>query len=129
MTSFIPLPYRQTAPIPSPATAGTQLSGAQEAEAEAAAAEATEPLPNYSLPKPRTAFALFVDHPKEFIVFLEACLEQKDIEEADRKDLYTTLFEMYLETASATKAPEKEVWEAKAKTLIDGKDVRRSCTV
>ena len=120
LTSFIPLPYRQTPAVPSPATAGNQqLSDAQTAEAEAAG-----PPREYNIPKPRTAFSSFVDHSVEFVTFLEACLEQDCIVEGDKIDLYTTLFEMYLETAGGKKSPEKEEWENKAKRLIEGQNVR-----
>ena len=119
LTSFIPLPYRQASVYPSPGTAGTQqLAGADAADAEAAQAP-----PEYDIPKPRTAFSSFVDHPDNFITFLEACLEQANIDEGDKTDLYTALFEMYLETANTKKGDEKGQWEAKAKKLIDGKDV------
>lgn len=121
LTSFIPLPYRQTSINPSPATAGNQDLALQ--GADAAGADAAEPPSEYDIPKPRTAFSSFVDHPDNFITFLEACLKQENIEKSDRADLYTTLFEMYLETANNRKGEEKEVWEAKAKRLIDDKDV------
>lgn len=119
LTSFIPLPYRQANVIPSPGTAGNQqLAGVDAADADAAQAP-----PEYDIPKPRTAFASFVDHPQNFITFLEACLDQEKIDKSDMTDLYTALFEMYLETANSKKGEEKERWEAKAKRLIDGQDV------
>lgn len=119
LTSFIPLPYRQASVNPSPGTAGTQqLAGADAADVEAAQAP-----PEYDIPKPRTAFASFVDHPENFITFLEACLKQENIDKSNMTDLYTALFEMYLETANTKKGEEKEKWEAKAKGLIDGNDV------
>ena len=119
LTSFIPLQYRQASAYPSPGTAGNQ----QLAGADAADAEAAQDSPEYHIPKPRTAFSSFVDHPQNFIFFLEACLEQENIDKTDMTDLYTALFEMYLETANDKKGAEKEYWEAKAKRLIDGKDV------
>ena len=82
-----------------------------------------EVTPNYDIPKPRTAFSSFVDHPDNFITFLEACLKQENIDKSDMADLYTTLFEMYLETANTKGGEEKERWEAKAKGLIDDQDV------
>ena len=119
LTSFIPLPYRQASVNPSPGTAGNQqLQGVDAEDAEAAQAP-----PEYQIPKPRTAFSSFVDHPENFITFLEACLEQANIDKSDMMDLHTALFEMYLETANAKKGEEKEKWEAKAKRLIDGNDV------
>jgi hypothetical protein len=90
----------------------------QEAEAEAEAA------PQYKVPKPRTAFSAFVDHPKEFIGFLETLTEQPGLKQDAKVDLFTTLFEMYLDTAKSKKdATEKQEWEDKAKKLIEGKDV------
>lgn len=121
LTSFIPLPYRQTTTNLSPATPGNPQLALSEADAVAAAA--AQPPPEYDVPKPRTAFSSFVDHPNKFITFLEACLRQENLEKGDMTDLYTTLFEMYLETATSRKGEEKAVWESKAKRLIEGKDV------
>ncbi len=121
LASFIPLPYRQSPGILSPPPAGSQQ--AMLSEADLAAAEALGPPREYDIPKPRTAFSAFVDHPSEFIVFLEACLRQETIGDGDKTDLCTALFEIYLETASGRKGEEKAEWEAKAKALIDGKDV------
>ena len=119
LTSFIPLPYRQASINPTPGTGGNQqLPGVDGADAEAD----LTPL-EYDIPKPRTAFSSFVDHPESFITFLEACLDQPNITTSNSTDLYTALFEMYLETANAKKGDEKGIWEAKAKRLIDGKDV------
>lgn len=125
-TSFIPLAYRPGG-VSSPAMAGTQPANMN--AAEAAEAEAVEPPLEYDIAKPRTAFSAFVDHPQEFIVFLEACLKQEHIEEGDKVDLYTALFEMYLETASHEKDEEKREWEAKAKRLIDSKQVGLRCLI
>jgi hypothetical protein len=83
-----------------------------------------EPTPSYEIPRPRTAFSAFVGHPKEFIAFLESLIGLEILKEEDRVDIYTTLFEMYLDTANRKKgSAEKEEWENKAKTLIEGKDV------
>ncbi|OJJ44927.1 hypothetical protein ASPZODRAFT_134352 [Penicilliopsis zonata CBS 506.65] len=80
--------------------------------------------PDYQTPKPRTAFSAFVDNPQEFITFLEALIKQKDLREGDRVDLFTTLFEMYLDTANRKRdGTEKKEWETKAKKLIEGKDI------
>ena len=122
LTSFIPLAYRQTQNLISPATPGPQSADMSAAETEEA--EIAEPPLEYHIPKPRTAFSVFVDHPEEFIVFLESCLKQEHLEEGDKTDLYTALFEMYLETASRLKGAEKDEWEAKAKGLIDNQEVR-----
>ena len=121
LTSFIPLPYRQTSMNPTPAAAGVrQLSLPQDG---APGAEALQPPPEYTIPKPRTAFSSFIDHPNEFINFLEALLNQTEIKKDSKTDLYTTLFEMYLEKANTKKGEEKTFWEGKAKKLIDGQDV------
>jgi hypothetical protein len=82
-----------------------------------------EPPAKYDIPKPRTAFSAFVDHPKEMITFLEACIANEDLREEDKADLYTTLFEMYVQTASTKKDDEQRVWEEKAKSLIETKKV------
>jgi len=82
-----------------------------------------EPPPKYPLPKPRTAFSAFVDHPQELIAFLEACIQEDDWKEEDEADLYTTLFEMYVQTANTKKDEEKTLWENKAKALIESKKV------
>lgn len=97
-----------------------------EVEAPPVEDKATEELVEYQIPKPRTAFSAFVGHPDEFISFLEALIQQDNLKEDDKIDLYTTLFEMYLDTASRQKdAAQKVEWEDKAKKLIEGKDVRR----
>lgn len=80
--------------------------------------------PNYKPPKPRTVFATFVERPLEFIIFLEACIAQHSIvggSESDEMDLYTALFEMYLQQAEMCASEvEKQNWEAKARDLITG---------
>lgn len=81
------------------------------------------PVAPIQVPKPRTAFSSFVDHPDQFIVFLEACLDETNMDESDKVDLHTTLFEIYLDIAGSKTGQEKQKWEAKAKTLIDGHDV------
>lgn len=81
------------------------------------------PPPKYTPPEPRTAFSSFIDHADEFIIFLEACLEESNIRTSDQTDLYTTLFEMYLYKAGEKKGLRREEWEAKAKKLIEGEHV------
>lgn len=77
--------------------------------------------PTYQPPRPRLIFSSFVDHPNEFVIFLEACLEaydEYDGNEKDKKDLLSTLFEMYLNLANRTdSADEKKEWESKAHQL------------
>ncbi|KAG8527671.1 uncharacterized protein KY384_007824 [Bacidia gigantensis] len=120
LASFIPLPYRQP-----PNSAGTPASAGQASlsETDLGATKSTEPSKAYETPRPRTAFSSFVDHPEHFITFLEACLEQEHLRESDKTDLYTTLFELYLEIASSKKGDEKGIWEQKAKRLIEEKGV------
>ena len=124
LTSFIPLPYRQNSTPNLPTTVGQSgpLEAEAEAETETGAAGRAEPRRAYEVPKPRTAFSSFVDYPENFITFLEACLKQENLNQSDKSDLYTTLFEIYLEIANSRKGEEKEIWEAKAKKLIEGKD-------
>ena len=119
LTSFIPLPYRQATTAISPATADRIGFS----ETEAAMASSAELPRKYEVPKPRTAFSSFVDHPENFVTFLEACLKQENLDQNDNRDLSTTLFEIYLETATSKKGEEKKVWKAKAKQLIEGKEI------
>lgn len=80
--------------------------------------------PEYQIPYPRAAFSAFVDHPQEFVTFLEALVNQPNPKEEDKVDLFTTLFEMYLDTAKRQKGTtDRAEWENKAKKLIEGKDV------
>lgn len=115
LAALLPLPY-----------VGTGGTKAQPAGAQVASEEkGLDETPTYEIPKPRTAFSVFVDHPDEFITFLEALIAQESLKKEDKIDLYTTLFEMYLDTAKRKKdASESEEWENKAKKLIEGKDVR-----
>ena len=83
-----------------------------------------EPAAKYDVPKPRGAFSAFVDHPNEFIKFLEACIEADALSENDRSDVYTTLFEMYLHKANGSQDKDKVAWETKAKELVESKTVR-----
>ncbi|ODQ66416.1 hypothetical protein NADFUDRAFT_69604 [Nadsonia fulvescens var. elongata DSM 6958] len=82
--------------------------------------------PTYLPPQPRLIFSSFLNHPNEFIIFLEACISKFDYfggSSKDKSDLLSTLFEMYLELASqANTESEKFEWENKAKTL--GKDFK-----
>ncbi|KAK4908026.1 Vacuolar protein sorting-associated protein 11, partial [Elasticomyces elasticus] len=54
-----------------------------------------------------------------FIIFLEALLDQSDLLQADKADLSTALFEMYLEAANKTgDRSDKDKFQHKAKDLI-----------
>lgn len=119
LASFIPLPYIGGSRQDNKQSNGTNPQATTEPEATD-----KDSSPSYEIPKPRTAFSSFVDHPDQFIIFLEHLLELEELKEEDRVDLYTTLFEMYLDTANRKKAPsEKQEWESKAKSLIRGKNV------
>lgn len=109
LAAFLPLPYVNVGSRP---------------EVPEAEEDKTTAPPTYEVPKPRSAFSSFVDHPQEFITFLEALIKQDNVREEDKVDLFTTLFEMYLDIASRKKdTSEKGEWEDKAKKLIEGKDV------
>ena len=120
LASFLPLPYMNTSGVETPASRNQENTIS---DAHLDQSKLTETPADYDVPKPRTAFSSFVDHPDEFIIFLEACLKQDDLKTEDKIDLYTTLFEMYLEIASNKEGEEKTTWETKAKRLIEGKDV------
>ncbi|KAK2730099.1 vacuolar membrane protein [Colletotrichum kahawae] len=123
LSNFLPLPYMNTSSIASPSTPGNQTKPIN-GDASLIMNPEDIPAPKYSPPRPRTAFSSFIDHPDEFIVFLEACLREPALEENDRTDLYTTLFEMYLHKSNEKKGDQhKEEWENKAKKLIEGQDI------
>ncbi|KOS22364.1 Vacuolar protein sorting-associated protein 11 -like protein [Escovopsis weberi] len=120
LTSLLALPS-----YISPLNGATSASdAAKEVAAPTADEEEDAPAPKYNPPAPRTAFSSFIDHPDEFIEFLEACLEEEKLKEEHSADLYTTLFEMYLCKSNEKKGHQhKEEWEAKAKKLIEGEHV------
>lgn len=120
LAALLPLPYMNTNALASPPS-GEQKSTMS--QAQIIETNTDDPPPEYKVPKPRTAFSAFVDHPQEFIVFLEACIKSESLREDDKVDLYTTLFEMYLHTASLKKDGERQAWETKAKKLVEGKDI------
>jgi hypothetical protein len=114
LAAFLPLPLLH---------AGN--ANVERVEAQPALEEREQRIPDYRVPKPRTAFSAFVGHPQEFITFLEALISKEGFKQEDKVDLYTTLFEMYLNAAGRQKdTTEKEQWQSKAKKLIEGKDVR-----
>lgn len=120
LAALLPLPYMNVNAINTPGSADQRTTASQAQIIETVVDD--EPI-EYKVPKPRTAFSSFVDHPNEFIIFLEACKSSKDIGEEDKVDVYTTLFEMYLHTAASMRDGDKEEWESKAKKLVEGKDV------
>lgn len=121
LSNYLPFPYLNTS---SGATADTPSNMKQPAPQNGLPmSEEDHPPPRYTVPAPRTAFSSFIDHPDEFVTFLEACLEEEELKVGDRSDLYTTLFEMYLYKAGERKGHHREEWEAKAKELIEGEHV------
>lgn len=85
--------------------------------------EETEPVneePTYLPPRPSLVFSCFVNHPREFIVFLEACNESFDKYQGninDKKELLLTLFEMYL-SMSVKESENEAEWVAKTTELL-----------
>ncbi|KAK0120110.1 hypothetical protein ONS95_011520 [Cadophora gregata] len=121
LRDLLPLPYMNTSAVASPLTQGNIAATVSDNQIVDNPEQALAL--KYTPPQPRTAFSSFVDHPDEFIFFLEACLEEKDLKKRDQIDLYTTLFEMYLHKSNEKKGANREEWEAKAKKLISGKDI------
>lgn len=85
--------------------------------------------PTYDPPSPRLYFAHFIDHPQEFIEFLEAVAgirwgqavesnedapDGTDEEEADQRAVWNTLLELYL-----TSSPSSEVQATRVLDLLD----------
>ncbi|KAK4444048.1 vacuolar protein sorting-associated protein 11 [Podospora aff. communis PSN243] len=118
LSNLIPLPY-----LGAQAAAPPAAQNAKPAADDATVTVKAEDLvpPTYTPPRPRTAFSSFIDHPDEFIVFLEACAQADTLSEANKTDIYTTLFEMYLHKAKEARDDgQSEEWGKKAKALIDG---------
>lgn len=116
LASLIPLPYMSTNNTQTATEDGSKTIVNQVIETT------TEgDFIEYEVPKPRVAFSAFVDHPDQFITFLEACIEREGV--MDKGDLYTTLFEIYLHKASISHSEEKTEWERKARALIESKTV------
>ncbi|KAL8288480.1 hypothetical protein RB597_000543 [Gaeumannomyces tritici] len=121
LTHLIPLPYMSTSASPTPDSQGDLKSPG--AETSGVKRLLPQVMIKYERPAPRTAFSSFIDHPDEFIVFLEACLVEESLGESEKTDVYTTLFEMYLHKAAEQKDEDKRAeWESKAKSLISGSE-------
>jgi hypothetical protein len=119
LAAMLPLPYMSIS-----GSASSDTNRPKNTVTQVVETNTDDPPPVYDIPKPRTAFSAFVDHPQEFIVFLEACIAAKNLKEADKSDLYSTLFEMYLHTANGKKDDgDRLEWENKAKALIEDKKV------
>src|ERR1700712_5191198 len=71
---LLPLPYMNPSTVTSPGTQGNVAMAVSDGQL----IENPDQLatPSYPPPQPRTAFSSFLDHPDEFIVFLEACLKE-----------------------------------------------------
>ncbi|KAK3370816.1 hypothetical protein B0T24DRAFT_627120 [Lasiosphaeria ovina] len=119
LSNLLPLPYMNTSAIAPAAPQSAKLTAVGETAFVLKPEDV--PVPSYTPPRPRTAFSSFIDHPDEFIVFLEALAKEDTLSEADKTDVYTTLFEMYLHKSNEKKgAQHREEWEQKAKALIEG---------
>ncbi|EMC91562.1 hypothetical protein BAUCODRAFT_151968 [Baudoinia panamericana UAMH 10762] len=118
LAALIPLPGMSTTSLPSTNGQATTVNKTQ-------VVETTTPgeFIAYDVPKPRTAFSAFVDHPEQFVDFLEALIASEDIKDGQKNDLYTTLFEIYLHKANQSRAEDKTEWERKARQLIESKNV------
>ena len=115
LAAILPLPY-MTVP-----TSGENMQDTQgKTETRIVESLTTETPPSYDIPRPRTAFSAFVDHPLEFINFLEACNAHSQLDETSRSDIKTTLFEMYLRQSTnyPVNSTERQQWETKARELI-----------
>ncbi len=119
LAALLPLPYIN---MNSAQGAGLDSKAAAN-QAQIVETNVDEPPAIYDIPQPRTAFSAFVDHPDEFVRFLEACVNSEEVKQADKASLYTTLFEIYLHIASNKKGDDKAEWEQKAKKLIEDRDV------
>ncbi|KAF4556432.1 hypothetical protein D9617_1g083100 [Elsinoe fawcettii] len=120
LASLIPLPYMNTDTMRSSTNEeGEKTIISQQVIETTAEGEFIE----YKVPKPRKAFACFVDHPDQFIQFLEACVASEGVSDPDKADLYDTLFEMYLATGKQTGGGEGSQWISKAKALVEHKDI------
>lgn len=76
--------------------------------------------PTYLPPRPSLVFPCFINHNKEFVVFLEACIKTFDKYQGnpqDKKEMLMTLFDMYL-TMSQEERERAGEWRGKAKRLL-----------
>lgn len=120
LAALLPLPYMNSSAVQSPSANGQKMTASQAQVVETTTAD---DFVEYEVPKPRAAFSAFVDHPGEFIVFLEACIDSSSVKKESEAGLYTTLFEMYLHKASSSTDDSKRDWETKAKKLIESNNV------
>ena len=117
LAAMLPLPYMSASSSAPPSQNREAASMTQIVET----INSDEPPAEYPRPKPRSAFSSFVDHPELLRRFLEACIALDDWSTEDRADLYTTLFQLYIDAAQSHKDDvERLSWESKAKALIEG---------
>lgn len=119
LAALIPLPYMSTGT----SWSRTPGDGRKTTVNQVIETTTEDDFIEYEVPKPRLAFSAFVDHPDEFIVFLEACINSDGVDSTNKPDLHTALFEMYLHKASTAQTEEKTEWESKARGLIESKTV------
>ncbi|PNS14681.1 Vacuolar protein sorting-associated protein 11 [Sphaceloma murrayae] len=116
LASLIPLPYMSTDTMRS----STNEEGERTVISQQVVETTVEgDFVEYKVPKPRKAFASFVDHPDQFIKFLEACVASTGVSEEDKSDLYDTLFEMYLAMGRRQSGEDGSAWISKAKSLVE----------
>ena len=120
LAALVPLPYMNSSAVQSPSLRNGQKTTVSQAQV-VESTSLTEYV-DYEAPKPRVAFSAFLDHPDQFIIFLEACISSKEVKAESKADLQTALFEMYLHKAGTSKEEDKAQWENKAKGLIQDKD-------
>ncbi|TKX22514.1 putative E3 ubiquitin-protein ligase PEP5 [Elsinoe australis] len=120
LASLIPLPYMSTDTMRS----STNEDGEKTVISQQVVETTVEgDFIEYKVPKPRKAFACFVDHSDQFIQFLEACVGSDSVSDEDKSDMYDTLFEMYLANGRRKGGDEGSTWASKAKALVEQKDV------
>lgn len=94
------------------------LAGVKDEEAPALS---DLPSPTYMPPRPSIIYPSFINHPLEFVIFLEACVETFDKYQGninDKKGLLMTLLELYLSLERDDKDRKSE-WYYKACKLIE----------
>ncbi|KAL6450211.1 PEP5 E3 ubiquitin-protein ligase PEP5 [Candida maltosa Xu316] len=76
--------------------------------------------PTYLPPKPNLIYASFTNHPKEFVIFLEASIEAFNKFEGnaiDKQETLLTLLEVYLSLDQTSESEGESEWLAKANSL------------
>lgn len=120
LASLLPFSYHSASNTGSPGTPSNRKASVPQ---PSAVQNIPQEPPAYPIPKPRTAFSAFVEHPEKFVTFLEECLRSEGLAKPDRSDICTTLFEMYLKFAKEKKGEERNLWSEKAKRMIDDANV------